>query len=501
MELEIVKKIVESKAITIRDVDNGEDPFIYSSGNQGCGYIMIKGLCGQPKVMHFLMDKLAEKVSKICPDVDFIDGNVTGGVIAGWELRNKLSEKLNRNIPFVYLRVSRKKGGHDELITGIHNNNTIKKGMEVIVVEELVNYGTTTINAVEIFRNCGYIVNYAATILSYNHKATNDRLKKNNIKLISLITLDSLLEVANENNLLNNSLIKSYSNFLNDSIKWQLDRNLPIPEKQAKLAIKNGYNMVKLNKNELLENTFLKDKIKQGVVYWKKCPPMVIVALDDKLDLDNKIYNLSRYNIGFKINLDIFTLNSELIEKIKFYDKLTFVDLKMWNGKRTMTEMIKKCIKLKIDIVNVYAQAGKKVLTELTQLTKGTNTKLYALTVLTHYDEDYAMQLYGKSIRDTIDLLSTWAEESNCDGIILPAQYLNVVKNKKLLTMCPGIRPLWYENKNINNQVQISTPTYAVKNGANYLVIGSPIFKTEDYTKSLELILNEIDESYNHKTI
>ena len=112
------------------------------------GYIMIKGLCGQPDVMHYLVDKLADKVAKACPQVDFINGNVTGGVVTGWLLRDKLSEKLGRNIPFVYLRGARKRGGHDELITGIHNNSTIKKGMNVVVVEELVNSGMTTINAV-----------------------------------------------------------------------------------------------------------------------------------------------------------------------------------------------------------------------------------------------------------------------------------------------------------------------------------------------------------------
>ena len=494
-ELEIVKKIIESKAITIRDVDNGESPFIYSSGNQGPGYIMIKGLCGQPKVMHYLIDKLADKVSKICPSVDYIDGNVTGGVISGWELRNKLSTKLNRDIPFVYLRGSRKRGGHDELITGIHNNPLIKKGMEVIVVEELVNYGTTTVNAVEVFRNHGYIVNYAATVLSYNHKHTQERLKKNNITLIPLITLDRLLEVALQNNLFKKELVDSYTNFLHDSTKWQLDRNMIIPEELVHDCYNKGYNMVKISSEDKLHHKHLQAKFNQGVLYYKKAPPLVFVALDcyNPTDLYNNIKKIKNVeNIGFKINLDSLLLDHTMLHYVETLNKPIFADIKMWNGERTMLSILEKCITLNIDIVNVYAHVGVDVLSKLAKKVKGTNTKLFALTVLTHYDDSYTNQLYGKNMEQSIKMLADWADKAECDGIILPAKYLYLVKDYSLLKLCPGIRPLWYNNKTINNQKQIDTPANAVKNGAQYLVVGSPVMKSNNPLESLNLILDEI---------
>ena len=141
---------------------------------------------------------------------------------------------------------------------------------------------------------------------------------------------------------------------------------------------------------------------------------------------------------------------------------------------------------------NVYAHVGKKVLKELVKLTEGSKTKLFALTVLTHYDDEYTNELYGKNMEETVKLLSSWAEESGCHGVILPAKYLHVVNNTKLLKMCPGIRPEWYENKNINNQKQIATPSKAFNNGANYIVVGSPIMKSDDPEQSLVKILNEI---------
>jgi orotidine-5'-phosphate decarboxylase len=501
--MEVVKKIIDSGAITIRDVDNGEKPFVYSAGNHGPGYIMIKGLCGQPDVMHYLVDKLADKVAKACPQVDFINGNVTGGVVTGWLLRDKLSEKLGRNIPFVYLRGARKRGGHDELITGIHNNSTIKKGMNVVVVEELVNSGMTTINAVDTFRNCGYNVTHVATVLFYNHDFVNVELEKNNINLVSLVTLDELLNVAKDNNLMKSHLVDSYKSFLTNSVKWQLKHGLPLPEDTAKLAEDQGYLMKLMDTETAVTFGAPKSKLEQGVKYYKHMKPTVMVAVDDPQWglVRNLVDNCEVDNYGFKINLDAVLFDENVLSCFKKFNRPIFVDVKMWNGKRTMSSVVQQCVDNNVSIVNVYAHAGKDVLKHLANIVKGTNTKLFVLTVLTHYTEDYVRELYGKSMEETIRLLASWAEESGCTGVILPAKYLYVVKDMKLLTMCPGIRPDWYANKHANNQVQISTPTEAVKNGANYLVIGSPITKVnttlivDQPCVRLNKILNEIDDA------
>ena len=59
---EIGIKIINSGAFELKDVDNGEDPFVYSTGNRGPGYVIIKGLVGQPDVFKYLMKILAHKV-------------------------------------------------------------------------------------------------------------------------------------------------------------------------------------------------------------------------------------------------------------------------------------------------------------------------------------------------------------------------------------------------------------------------------------------------------
>jgi len=266
--IEVTKAIIDSGAISIRNCDK-EKPFVYSSGNRGPGYVMMKGLVGQPKIFKFLISQLALKISKLKHPVDFVNGNVTGGVVPGWILRNKLSKYWNKELPFVYMRDARKQGGHNELIVGNQNNKLINKGMEVLIVEELVNFGSTTLSAVDVFRKSGYRVKYSCAILSYNHDETNVRLKDKNVELIPLINLDELLDIAEKYKLIDIEAIKSYREYLNDAIKWQLDRDYVIPEISAIKAIKKGYKMVKLSYKDALKLNAPKSKLDEGIVYYK----------------------------------------------------------------------------------------------------------------------------------------------------------------------------------------------------------------------------------------
>ena len=274
---EVASAIINAGAISIRDVDSGELPFVYSTGNRGPGYLMIKGLVGQPAVLKKLTKSLAYKVIQEA-EFDFIEGNATGGMIPGWQLRNDVSGMLGKEIPYCYLRGSRKEGGHGELITGNQNNPLIKNSMKVLIVEELVNYAKTTTNAAEEFRAVGYLVSHGACILSYDLQEANERLKEREMSLVSLVKLPDLLNVAETNNQIPREAINSYRNFLKNTVEWQLSRGLIIPggiksqelEGSAKKAVEMGHKMRKLSGEEALKMGAPEGKIKEGIVYWAK---------------------------------------------------------------------------------------------------------------------------------------------------------------------------------------------------------------------------------------
>ena len=225
---QIALAILDANAMEIRDIGAGEEPFLYSSGNHGPGYISIKGLVGRKDIMKMFSQQLAICVAEKVPNVGFIAGNVTGGMIPGWQLSEYLEMLLNRTIPFVYIRDTRKKGGQKELITGIAKNPEIAPGMNVVDVEELVNFAETTCNGAEVLREAGYEVTHAATILSYENPVALTSLKEANIEMISLLTLEQVLLAAEKYQTHPKNAIDDYKKFLEDPLRWQKERRLEL---------------------------------------------------------------------------------------------------------------------------------------------------------------------------------------------------------------------------------------------------------------------------------
>ncbi len=228
----IALTVLHAKAVEIRDVASKEEPFLYSSGNWGPGYVSIKGLVGRKDIVKMFSQQLAIRVAETVPNVGFIAGNVTGGMIPGWQLSEDLGVMLGRIIPFVYIRDTRKKGGQKELITGIANNPEITPGMNVVDVEELVNFAETTCNGAGALRDAGYQVTHAATILSYENPVALMSLKEANIEMISLLTLEQVLLTAEKHQTHPKNAIEDYKKFLEDPLQWQADHGLE-PIKQG----------------------------------------------------------------------------------------------------------------------------------------------------------------------------------------------------------------------------------------------------------------------------
>lgn len=266
---DIGSRIVDAGGLEIRDIDAGQQPFDYSSANRGPGYVMVKGLVGQPHVMQFLTEQLALKLIDQM-NFDFIAGNATGGMVPGWQLRNDLEGLTGKEVPYVYVRETRKIGGQGEHITGDGNNPLIQKGMRALVFEELVNFAQTTTNSAQVLREAGYVADDGATILFYDNPSAVDSLRENGVRLTPLITLPTLIDVAERTGKFNQRAVASYREFLADPVEWQLKRGFVVPEATAQKAIGKGYNMRKLTPEEALKLRAPEGKVKAGFVYWAK---------------------------------------------------------------------------------------------------------------------------------------------------------------------------------------------------------------------------------------
>ncbi len=231
---EAVLKVLEAKAVEIRDVDAGAEPFLYTSGNWGPGYVSIKNLVGRKTIIKLLIQQLGMRVAKKAPQLEFVAGKATGGIIPGWLLSESLESLLGRTVPFVYLRKIKKKEGQ-ELITGIANNPEIRPGANGLVVEELVNFAGTICSGAKTLRDAGYEVTHAACVMFYNNPEAIRVLQEARIEMVYLFTLHQLLKIAEENQTYSQRAIEGYREFLKDPFGWQAKRGLkPLKEGRTK---------------------------------------------------------------------------------------------------------------------------------------------------------------------------------------------------------------------------------------------------------------------------
>lgn len=232
--------------------------------------------------------------------------------------------------------------------------------------------------------------------------------------------------------------------------------------------------------------------------------PFLFVALDGLTKNEEATLSTARRlsdidgDFGFKVNLDylLWCGMSEAVHHIKQFGRPIFTDLKMWNGSRTMIDVVEGLIRLNVDFLNIYALADNLLLKtlEAVQILKAVriaNTKVLALTVLTHFNEDYCQRHFCRSLKETVRHFAEVAVGAGCHGIILPGTALDVVKDMSVIKVVPGVRPEWYKDTRHEEEVE---PRVAVEGGADILVCGSPIMKAENPAAALKKVLSEIKE-------
>ncbi len=146
------------------------------------------------------------------------------------------------------------------------------------------------------------------------------------------------------------------------------------------------------------------------------------------------------------------------------------------------------------DLTNVWAFA-ERLIRPLAETLKNSKTKLLGVTITTHFTEEYCQRLFGKSLPETVKMLSGIALGNGCHGIIIPGTTLDAVADLDCLKLVSAIRPPWFKDKRTNDQEQTVTPTEAIRGGANYLVCGSPIYKQLYPREALQRILEEMDKA------
>jgi len=201
--------------------------------------------------------------------------------------------------------------------------------------------------------------------------------------------------------------------------------------------------------------------------------------------------NLCRLKIGSQL----FTSSGpQIIKELNSLGFDIFLDLKFHDIPNTVYEAVKSAADLGIWMVNVHASGGRAMLEASKKALEGFDQPplLIAVTVLTSLSEDSLNEVGIKDLSEQVLRLAGLTNECDLNGVVCASTDVKAIKNrfgKDFITVTPGIRP---NDSKVNDQNRISTPSEAVKNGSDYLVIGRPITESEDPTKALKKIIKEI---------
>ena len=201
--------------------------------------------------------------------------------------------------------------------------------------------------------------------------------------------------------------------------------------------------------------------------------------------------NLCRLKIGSQL----FTSSGpQIIKELNSLGFDIFLDLKFHDIPNTVYEAVKSAADLGIWMVNVHASGGRAMLEASKKALEGFDQPplLIAVTVLTSLSEDSLSEVGIKNLSEQVLRLAELTNECDLNGVVCASTDVKAIKNrfgKDFITVTPGIRP---NDSKVNDQNRISTPSEAVKNGSDYLVIGRPITESENPTKALEKIIEEI---------
>ncbi|MBF7091403.1 orotate phosphoribosyltransferase [Flavobacterium sp. ALJ2] len=164
---------------------NPGNPFTWASGWKSPIYCDNRLILSFPSIRNYVRDEFAKNIEKQFGKPDVIAGVATGAIGIGILVAESLG------LPFVYVRPEPKKHGRQNQVEGF-----LQKGQNVVVVEDLISTGNSSLLAVEALRNAGANIKGMVAIFTYGFDVAEKNFKDANIDLYTLSNYSNLLNLA-----------------------------------------------------------------------------------------------------------------------------------------------------------------------------------------------------------------------------------------------------------------------------------------------------------------
>ena len=201
----VAEKLLKIKVVKLQPAN----PFTWASGWKSPIYCDNRKTLSYPAVRNFIKLELARIILEKYENVDAIAGVATGAIAQGAMVADEL------NLPFVYVRSTPKDHGLTNLIEG-----DLKPESKVIIIEDLISTGGSSLKAVEAIRNAGCEVLGMLAIFTYSFPVAEEKFKEAKVELTTLCNYDAVLEEALKINYINQSEISILQSWRKDPANW-----------------------------------------------------------------------------------------------------------------------------------------------------------------------------------------------------------------------------------------------------------------------------------------
>lgn len=206
-----LERIVAAKLIKIKAVKlQPSNPFIWASGWKSPIYCDNRKTLSYPQLRNFIKLELARLIREKYDQVDAIAGVATGAIAQGAMVAEELG------LPFVYVRSSPKDHGLENLIEG-----DLKPGMKVVVIEDLISTGGSSLKAVEAIRADGSEVIGMLAIFTYGFPVAEEAFRKARVELTTLSNYEAVLEMALSTNYIHESELTALQEWRKSPGTWE----------------------------------------------------------------------------------------------------------------------------------------------------------------------------------------------------------------------------------------------------------------------------------------
>jgi orotate phosphoribosyltransferase len=181
LEKNVAEKLLKIKAVKLQP----NNPFVWASGWNSPIYCDNRKTLSYPQIRNYIKIELTRLIMELYPDVEVIAGVATGAIAQGALVADALG------LPFVYIRPTPKDHGLENVIEG-----DLRPKQKVVVIEDLISTGGSSLKAVEAIRKDGSEVLGMLAIFTYGFPIAEQKFKHAKVKLTTLCSYDAVLNEA-----------------------------------------------------------------------------------------------------------------------------------------------------------------------------------------------------------------------------------------------------------------------------------------------------------------